>query len=168
MLWMQRILSILLLLLSLSLIATGAFAGELRVERVLDGDTVYLSDGSKIRLYGIDAPERRQAYGSKSRDVLATMAGGSVRIEKMDVDRYGRIVAVVWINGVNVNRVMVEAGASWWKPARHGCMTDTAGLIFAMDGKPWRVGRGMADAGCGLILMPWNRGSGRGNFKEVL
>lgn len=112
MLWMQRILSI-LLLLSLSLIATGAFAGELRVERVLDGDTVYLSDGSKIRLYGIDAPERRQAYGSKSRDVLATMAGGSVRIEKMDVDRYGRIVAVVWINGVNVNRVMVEAGAAW-------------------------------------------------------
>ena len=48
------------LFLSLTLIATGTFAGDLRFDRVVDGDTVYLSDGVKVRLCGIDAPESRQ------------------------------------------------------------------------------------------------------------
>jgi endonuclease YncB( thermonuclease family) len=102
-----------ILLLSLALIATGSYAGDLRVDRVVDGDTIYLSDGSKIRLYGIDAPERRQPHGLKARDALATMAAGPVQVQKMDVDRYGRTVAVVWIDGRNVNRELVEMGAAW-------------------------------------------------------
>jgi endonuclease YncB( thermonuclease family) len=100
-------------LATMFLIAGAVHGGELTVDRVVDGDTVYLSDGAKIRLYGIDCPERRQPYGLKARDALATMAAGPVRIQKMDVDRYGRTVAVVWIDGRNVNRAMVEAGAAW-------------------------------------------------------
>jgi micrococcal nuclease len=93
-----------------------AHGGELAVDRVVDGDTVYLSDGAKIRLYGIDAPERRQPYGLDARDALAAMAAGPVRSEATGRDRYGRTIAVVWIDGVNVNRELIRMGAAWVYP----------------------------------------------------
>lgn len=94
-------------------IPKGSRLGEVR--RVVDGDTVYLQDGAKIRLHGIDAPERNQPYGKQSTAELRGMLGDSVYVDTRDVDRYGREVAVLYTpEGVNVNLELVCVGAAWW------------------------------------------------------
>ena len=85
------------------------------IAKVIDGDTVKLSDGTRVRLHGIDAPERNQPYGKKATRELDRLVGRSVYVETTDIDRYGRTVAVLWTSsGVNVNLEMVCRGAAWW------------------------------------------------------
>ncbi len=83
----------------LLLAAPIAFADSLtgKVVKITDGDTLYILDANyeqhKIRLAGIDAPERKQAYGLASRKHLASIeAGKRVTIEYQKRDRYGRIL----------------------------------------------------------------------------
>ncbi len=71
-----------------------------KVVEITDGDTLYVLDANhqqhKIRLAGIDAPERKQAYGLASRKHLASIvAGQQVTVEYQKRDRYGRIVGKV-------------------------------------------------------------------------
>ncbi len=71
-----------------------------KVVKVVDGDTGYVLDANyeqhKVRLAGIDAPERKQAYGLASRKHLASIvAGKQVAVEYQKRDRYGRIVGQV-------------------------------------------------------------------------
>ena len=89
-----------------------------RVVGVSDGDTLtLLAAGNhriKVRLAGIDAPEKRQPYGRKSKQALSDMVYGrdvSVRVEQ--TDRYGRSVGSVRYGGRDINRVMVEHGHAW-------------------------------------------------------
>lgn len=87
------------------------------VVSVHDGDTITVrtTETSKIRLYGIDAPELKQPHGQASKHALSEITfGKSVHITPMSKDRYGRIVAKVEAGGVDVNRVMVEQGNAWW------------------------------------------------------
>ncbi len=68
-----------------------------KIVKITDGDTLYVLDANykdhKIRLAGIDAPERRQAYGLASRKhLLSIVAGKQVTVEYQKRDRYGRIV----------------------------------------------------------------------------
>ena len=89
---------------------------ELKViAKVIDGDTIKLSDGTRVRLHGIDAPERNQPYGQKATRELTRLLGSPVYVETTDIDRYGRTIAVLWtVSGVNVNLEMVCRGAAWW------------------------------------------------------
>ena len=89
---------------------------ELKViANVIDGDTIKLSDGTRVRLHGIDAPERNQPYGKEATRELNRLLGSSAYVETTDIDRYGRTVAVLWTSsGVNVNLEMVCKGAAWW------------------------------------------------------
>ncbi len=65
----------------------------------------------KIRLAGIDAPERKQAYGLASRKHLASIvAGKQVTVEYKKRDRYGRIVGKVLLDGIDVCLDQVKAG----------------------------------------------------------
>ncbi len=104
----------------LLLAAPIAFADTLtgKVVKVTDGDTIYVLDSTrtqqKIRLAGIDAPERKQAYGLASRKHLASIVTGKqVTIEYQKRDRYGRIVGKVWVNGVDACLKQVKAGFAW-------------------------------------------------------
>ena len=68
-----------------------------KVVKITDGDTLYVLDANykehKIRLAGIDAPERKQAYGLASRKHLSSIvAAKQVTVEHQKRDRYGRIV----------------------------------------------------------------------------
>ena len=67
-----------------------------KVVSVADGDTIkVLRDGRqvKVRLYGIDSPEKGQAFGQQAQGLTAALvAGRQVDVEQKDVDRYGRIV----------------------------------------------------------------------------
>lgn len=84
---------------------------------ITDGDTIRLLVDRrevKIRLSGIDAPERKQPFGTRSRESLSELCWGKdATYETQDVDRYGRTVAVVYCAGVNVNRAQVERGMAW-------------------------------------------------------
>jgi endonuclease YncB( thermonuclease family) len=91
-------------LLSFALLAsfqTPAATLTGKVVEVADGDTITILVGTeqqRIRLQGIDAPERKQPFGKASgRALPALVAGKQVRVEYDKRDRYGRIVGVVWV-----------------------------------------------------------------------
>ncbi len=88
-------------------LATPANTLTGKVVKITDGDTLYVLDTNykehKIRLAGIDAPERKQAYGLASRKHLASIvAGKQVRVEYQKRDRYGRIVGKVLLDGIDL------------------------------------------------------------------
>jgi endonuclease YncB( thermonuclease family) len=85
---------------------------------IADGDTLTLLDGSKtphrIRLDGIDAPERTQPYGQRARQSLADLAQGrDARADCPKTDRYGRAVCRVTVDGVDVGLEQVRRGLAW-------------------------------------------------------
>lgn len=85
------------------------------VARVTDGDTVVLTDGRRIRLYGIDAPEMHQPQGTEARAFLARLVGGKeVSVTVRARDLYGRTVAELRMGNESVNEAMVRAGYAWW------------------------------------------------------
>lgn len=96
-----------------------------QVDRVLDGDTIVLDNGEKVRLCGIDAPESSQKLGSESTANLKRLidaAGGKVIIAEHDRDRYGRIVGEVFAPVPNsqeeklLNYEQVRAGLAYEYP----------------------------------------------------
>ena len=90
-------------------------AVEHRVKRIVDGDTVYLKDGTKVRLHGIDTPERDQPYGKQATRNLDKLIGRTVFVVERDTDRYGRLVGTLYTpEGVNVNLEMVCNDLAWW------------------------------------------------------
>ena len=110
-----------LILFSLLLPLFSLFAAEIRgrVIAVSDGDTITVLDEMdqgkfKIRLDKIDAPEKKQAFGSKSKQFLSSLIfGKQVSVRFKEIDRYGRILGVIYIDGVEVNLQMVKAGMAW-------------------------------------------------------
>ena len=92
--------------------------------KVSDGDTLnvqkvengkFVGEIVKIRMFGIDAPEKAQDYGIESKQALEKLVNGkTLEIEEKNRDRYGRTVAVVYVNGKNVNEEMVKNGNAWW------------------------------------------------------
>lgn len=90
-----------------------------RVASVADGDTLTLelANGEKvrIRLFGIDAPERDQPYGKESGQALRSMVEGKrIEVLRRDVDQYGRTVGTAFKDGQDVNLTQVSTGMAWW------------------------------------------------------
>lgn len=88
------------------------------VSKVYDGDTLHVIDGDgakhKIRMAYIDAPEMKQAYGTRSRDNLRAAAEGrKVSVRVFDTDRYQREVAQVFVGKTDLNLMQVQDGAAW-------------------------------------------------------
>lgn len=109
----------LILLLVIAGTALGAELVPGRVVGVHDGDTLTLLTAEKksirVRLYGIDAPETKQPFGSRAKEELSGLVfGKDVRIEVVDKDRYGRTVGRVSLGNTNVNEEMVRRGFVWW------------------------------------------------------
>ena len=123
---LPRMLLLLILTALVIFCAAASQAAPLRtvtatITKITDGDTVQAvtPEGTKlkVRLYGIDAPETPKGkipgepFGSDARDYLATLVSQrSVRLEIRDIDRYRRMVAVLWIGERNVNQEMLAAG----------------------------------------------------------
>ena len=89
-----------------------------KVVGVSDGDTITLLDTSnsrhRIRLDRVDAPERRQPFGEKSKRFLASLVFGQcVRVEYEKKDRYGRILGTVFLGDEEINLTMVRHGMAW-------------------------------------------------------
>jgi endonuclease YncB( thermonuclease family) len=87
------------------------------VVSVTDGDTITVLRDKKqlrIRLYGIDTPEKGQAFGNKAKQFTSKMVFGKVvEVEVMDTDRYGRTVALVGVNKQILKEELLKAGYAW-------------------------------------------------------
>ena len=107
------------ILLLYLLLPLGALAAPSTPARVIDGDTIDIS-GQRIRLHGIDTPEAKQTCqrsgvtwlcGAEATKTLKELIGNSdVSCTERDRDRYGRIVAVCYANGRDLNAAMVLSG----------------------------------------------------------
>jgi micrococcal nuclease len=119
--------SLLILFTALIFLYVGiSYAAPIRtvtatITKISDGDTVQATtpEGTKlkVRLYGIDAPETQKGnkpgepFGNASKDYLASLVSQrSVRVEILDIDRYRRMVAILWLAERNVNQEMIAAG----------------------------------------------------------
>lgn len=92
----------------------GKHQPALTVTAVRDGDTIELSNGQVIRLYGIDAPEKGQPYGKESTDNLKELVEGQkVSINSESWDRYGRLVARVGRDGSDMSNEQLRDGMAW-------------------------------------------------------
>ena len=89
-----------------------------KVVSIADGDTITVLDTDntehKIRLLCIDAPERSQDFGTRSKDELASMiAGSDVNVEYTEKDQYGRILGYVDNDSTLSNLEQVKRGMAW-------------------------------------------------------
>ncbi len=89
-----------------------------KVIKVADGDTLtLLTDSNKkirIRLAGIDAPERKQPFGNSAKEILAKLVfQKKILIETQTKDRYRRTVGIVFLDNQNVNNELVRQGMAW-------------------------------------------------------
>jgi endonuclease YncB( thermonuclease family) len=115
-LYTMRVTLLLALLITHCLAQANTLTG--RVVRVTDGDTIVVLDSAntqhKIRLSGIDTPERGQAYGTKSKDHLSdSVAGKFVVVEYSKRDRYERILGKVLLGDEDINLEQIETGLAW-------------------------------------------------------
>lgn len=115
------ILSFLLLALVIGLVG-GYFIGhtsnsptleQALVVRVIDGDTIELADGKRVRYLGIDTPETGEPYADEATTKNKQLVEGKVvelQCGKRDQDEYGRLLRYVYIDGTFVNAELVAQG----------------------------------------------------------
>lgn len=123
-----RNLNVFILAIGITLCAVGADAVKTKtinaawtakVVGITDGDTITVLTPTleevKIRLYGVDAPERKQAFGTRAREFLASLVfGQDVTIHPTGRDLYGRTIAKVFVNGRDAGLTCIEYGYCWW------------------------------------------------------
>ena len=111
---MRKIINIFLLLTTILVAETITW----KVISVTDGDTIKILDEKnkvyKIRLNDIDAPEKKQAFGNKSKENLSKyIAGENVRVEYYKLDRYKRILGTVYFKDKDINKQQIIDGYAW-------------------------------------------------------
>jgi endonuclease YncB( thermonuclease family) len=108
------------ILVSLMLAACASGAQAWTLDRTIDGDTASLTNGSRtvrIRLECIDADERSQPYGRRATQALeAFLHDKTIDVQVDGDDRYGRLVAMLMVNGQNINLAMVASGMAFVYP----------------------------------------------------
>ena len=109
-----------LVLIALAVLTATTNAGTLtgRVVGIADGDTLTLLDATntqhKIRLSGIDSPEKGQPFGQACKKSLSDLAYDRVAaVESNKLDRYGRVIGKVLVNSQDVNLEQVRRGCGW-------------------------------------------------------
>lgn len=119
--------------------AHADFSGQ--VISVLDGDTVDVlveKTSVRVRLAQIDAPEKAQAFGSRSRQALAAMVARQVVVVRTNsTDRYGRILGTLWLGSEDINKAMVGQGMAW---AYRAYLQDASLLTLEAAAKTARAG----------------------------
>jgi micrococcal nuclease len=114
----KRFLPLLLIIWIAAILAgcTPVTEGQALVVRVIDGDTIEIAGGARVRYIGIDTPEvypETEYYGTEARERNMEMVEGKMVILEKDVsdkDRYGRLLRYIYVDGVFVNAELVRLG----------------------------------------------------------
>jgi len=131
-----------------------------KVVGVSDGDTVKVLTSEKkelrIRLDGIDAPESAQPFGSASKKWLSDQVfGKTVQLYPKELDRYGRTVGRIELDGKNVNLASVRAGMAWW----YRQYAPTSKELKAAEAEARAAKRGIWSEPRAVAPWEWRRGS---------
>lgn len=133
--------------------ATPATAGlsPLSVRSVTDGDTLVVSDGRRVRLAQVDAPETSECFGSQATEALRRLTTARTLVlrppsEGPETDRYGRTLADVHVGGVSVNEALVREGAAEWFEQFASEDPDLARRLRSAEEEARRAGRGLWSA----------------------
>ena len=93
----------------------GQYEG--RVVGITDGDTftILVKDSSiKIRLHGIDSPEKRQVFGIEAKKGLSNLIfNKQITVQANGHDRYGRLIGIAFLDSICVNEFMLRNGLAW-------------------------------------------------------
>lgn len=126
------------------------------VDYIIDGDSLVIRRDTRtmeVRLWGIDAPEYDQPDSDPAKAALMKLAlGRRAKVEIKYRDRYGRYVALLYIDGLNINETMIRSGHSWvyerycdeplcesWKRLEDEARKDKRGLWAGSNPvAPWR------------------------------
>ena len=104
-------------LLFLLLLPATCLSWPAKVVSISDGDTITVIHNGrqeKIRLYGIDAPEKNQDYGQQAKSITGSLiAGRQVDVQTVTTDHYGRTVGLVTVDGQSLNELIVQNGYAW-------------------------------------------------------
>ena len=154
----RLVLLTLILLLTTPCFSWG-WSGE--VVGITGGDTITVLNNKtlkdvKIRLYGIDTPERGQAFSKRAKQFTSKLVYGKVvEVKVMATDRYGRTVAMIYADKTLLNEELIKAGLAWvywqhchhpicetWKGFQIGARFDKRGLWADPDRiPPWEYRR---------------------------
>jgi micrococcal nuclease len=126
----------------LAVFALSSWTGK--VVSVTDGDTIkVMHEGKavKIRLYGIDAPEKKQPWGNKSKQFTSNLAfNKKVTVHPVSSDRYGRTIARITLpDGKDLGQELVRNGLAWWY--RQYAMKDD--ILPSLESEARSKGRGL-------------------------
>lgn len=151
---------LLILLTILFTTVTNAATLVGHVVGVTDGDTITLLDATKnqykIRLAGIDAPEKKQAFGQASKKSLSDLVFNKVVSITYDKqDRYGRTIGKVMVNGKDANLEQVKRGMAWFykKYQNEMELDDRLDYLHAQESaEASRVGLWIEDD----VIAPWD------------
>lgn len=115
---MQKTLKVSLTVMFLVLvIPVLSWAWQGKITLVTDGDTMTIvHEGKKerLRLYGLDCPDKNQDFGLRAKQFTSDMIlGKEVEVEAVTKDRYGYTVSIVKLDGQILNRKLIEAGLAW-------------------------------------------------------
>jgi micrococcal nuclease len=107
-----------IIILSISHFSTFAQLSG-KVIKIADGDTftmlIHGNKQVKVRLQGIDCPEKSQDFGNVAKGFLSeAIYGKQVKLHKMGIDRYGRTLAIVTIGTININEELLKEGLAWY------------------------------------------------------
>ncbi|MEM8643019.1 MAG: thermonuclease family protein [Cyanobacteria bacterium P01_G01_bin.54] len=112
-----------------ALVSCKAYGEPHTVKRVIDGDTLELINGDRVRLCGVDAPENDQQGGAEATEFLRSLIGdGEVIIVPVERDRYGRLIGEVWNKDDEVvNTLLILEGHAWhYEKYSANCPNQTA------------------------------------------
>lgn len=157
--WRYPVVILIVLLLTVFQ-GSPAWAWEGRVVKVLDGDSLRVERDGRLydlRLYGIDAPEHGQPFGDRARGFARQLLDGqSVAVAEKDVDRYGRIVALVTCRDTLANRELVRQGFAWPYP-RYCRSEPLCRELGALGDEARRARRGLWADGDPVPPWEWKR-----------
>jgi endonuclease YncB( thermonuclease family) len=133
---MNQTLKAIFILIVFLLISPPSFAGQFKVTRVYDGDTIKASGHDieiKVRLVGIDAPETSkkknepgQPFSKQATKYLAGLVlNKTVQVMGYGLDRHNRVLGVVFVNGTNANLEMIKAGLAEVYRGKHPKLLNT-------------------------------------------
>lgn len=109
-------------------VAAQPESADVLVVRVVDGDTLLIDGGERVRLLGIDTPETRhpklppEPFGREATEFTTQAIEGKIVHLEFDIERYddyGRILAFVFLDGVMLNEQLVAAGLATAEPQYH-------------------------------------------------
>ena len=136
-----------ILLLALALLVFTSCAGtteKVVATRVIDGDTIQISGGDRVRYIGMDTPERGQPFYAEATARNAELVKGKeIRMVKdvSETDRYGRLLRYIYVGDLFVNAELVREGYA--RAYRYPPDTYYAELFSQLELEAKQAGRGM-------------------------